>query len=416
MKFDKLKPNLQELNLNGVKKAASRVAHVRIRLSRGQWIGVIAGLVVVTVLLVILLRPRPAAVVLPVVAVEPVTTEDVNIYGDYVGRIRAQQFVEIRARVEGYLEKMLFAEGTYIRKGQTLFVIDPRVYRARVDKAKAQLNKARAQALKAKRDLDRIRPLFEQSAASQLELDNATAAYESAVADVAVGEADLTQAQMTLGYTSVQSPISGYISERNADIGTLVGPSGKSLLATVVKSDTVRVDFSMTALDYLRSKARNVNLGHRDSTRKWDPYITVTLADGSESPYRGLVDFADPQVDPQTGTFSVRAEMANPDHILLPGQFTKVRLLLDVREDAVVVPSKAIEIEKGGAYIYVVRPDSIVEKRFVETGPEWGNNIVVERGLVRGEDIVVEGYHKLQHGMKVEPVAPRRDEEAEKQQ
>lgn len=416
MKFDKLKPNLQELNLNGVKKAASRVAHVRIRLSRGQWIGVIAGLVVVTVLLVILLRPRPAAVVLPVVAVEPVTTEDVNIYGDYVGRIRAQQFVEIRARVEGYLEKMLFAEGTYIRKGQTLFVIDPRVYRARVDKAKAQLNKARAQALKAKRDLDRIRPLFEQSAASQLELDNATAAYESAVADVAVGEADLTQAQMTLGYTSVQSPISGYISERNADIGTLVGPSGKSLLATVVKSDTVRVDFSMTALDYLRSKARNVNLGHRDSTRKWDPYITVTLADGSEYPYRGLVDFADPQVDPQTGTFSVRAEMGNPDHILLPGQFTKVRLLLDVREDAVVVPSKAIEIEKGGAYIYVVRPDSIVEKRFVETGSEWGNNIVVERGLVRGEDIVVEGYHKLQHGMKVEPVAPRRDEEAEKQQ
>lgn len=416
MKFDKLKPNLQELNLNGVKKAASRVAHVRIRLSRGQWIGVIAGLVVVTVLLVILLRPRPAAVVLPVVAVEPVTTEDVNIYGDYVGRIRAQQFVEIRARVEGYLEKMLFAEGTYIRKGQTLFVIDPRVYRARVDKAKAQLNKARAQALKAKRDLDHIRPLFEQSAASQLELDNATAAYESAVADVAVGEADLTQAQMTLGYTSVQSPISGYISERNADIGTLVGPSGKSLLATVVKSDTVRVDFSMTALDYLRSKARNVNLGHRDSTRKWDPYITVTLADGSEYPYRGLVDFADPQVDPQTGTFSVRAEMANPDHILLPGQFTKVRLLLDVREDAVVVPSKAIEIEKGGAYIYVVRPDSIVEKRFVETGSEWGNNIVVERGLVRGEDIVVEGYHKLQHGMKVEPVAPRRDEEAEKQQ
>ena len=416
MKFDKLKPNLQELNLNGVKKAASRVAHVRIRLSRGQWIGVIAGLVVVTVLLVILLRPRPAAVVLPVVAVEPVTTEDVNIYGDYVGRIRAQQFVEIRARVEGYLEKMLFAEGTYIRKGQTLFVIDPRVYRARVDKAKAQLNKARAQALKAKRDLDRIRPLFEQSAASQLELDNATAAYESAVADVAVGEADLTQAQMTLGYTSVQSPISGYISERNADIGTLVGPSGKSLLATVVKSDTVRVDFSMTALDYLRSKARNVNLGHRDSTRKWDPYITVTLADGSEYPYRGLVDFADPQVDPQTGTFSVRAEMANPDHILLPGQFTKVRLLLDVREDAVVVPSKAIEIEKGGAYIYVVRPDSIVEKRFVETDSEWGNNIVVERGLVRGEDIVVEGYHKLQHGMKAEPVAPRRDEEAEKQQ
>ena len=416
MKFDKLKPNLQDLNLDSVKKAAVRASHVRLKLSRRQWVAVAAVAVAVAVLLAVLLRPRPAAVVLPVVAVEPVVTEDVNIYGDYVGRIRAQQFVEIRARVEGYLEKMLFAEGTYIKKGQTLFVIDPRVYRARVDKAKAQLNKARAQALKAKRDLDRIRPLYEQSAASQLELDNAVASYESAAADVAVGEADLTQAQMTLGYTSVQSPIAGYISERNADIGTLVGPGGKSLLATVVKSDTVRVDFSMTALDYLRSKARNVNLGHRDSTRKWDPYITVTLADGSEYPYRGLVDFADPQVDPQTGTFSVRAEMANPDHILLPGQFTKVRLLLDVREDAVVVPAKAVEIEKGGAYIYVVRPDSIVEKRFVETGPELGRNIVVERGLAQGEDIVVEGYHKLRHGMKVEPVAPRCEQENEKEQ
>ena len=412
MKFDKLKPNLQELNLNGVKKAASRVAHVRIRLSRGQWIGVIAGLVVVTVLLVILLRPRPAAVVLPVVAVEPVTTEDVNIYGDYVGRIRAQQFVEIRARVEGYLERMLFTEGTYIKKGQTLFVIDPKLYRARVNKAKAQLNKAKAQALKAQRDLERIRPLYEQNAASQLDLDNAIASYESAAADVVVCEADLTQAEMTLGYTTVQSPVSGYISERNVDIGTLVGPSGKSLLATVVKSDTVRVDFSMTALDYLRSKARNVNLGQKDTTRKWNPYITVTLADGSQYPYRGLVDFADPQVDPQTGTFSVRAEMANPDHILLPGQFTKVKLLLDVREDAVVVPTKALVIEKGGAYIYVVRPDSVVEKRFVETGPEIPDNkMVVERGLSPEERIVVEGYHKLQHGMKVEPVAPIRRED-----
>ena len=400
MKFDKLKPDLQNLNLAGVKKAASRAARVRVKLSRRQWIAIACAAIVAGVLLVVLLRPRPASVTLPVVAVEPVATEDVNIYGDYVGRIRAQQFVEIRARVEGYLEKMLFAEGTYIKKGQTLFVIDPLVYRARVDKAKAQLNKARAQALKA----------------NQLELDNAIASYESAAADVVVGEADLTQAEMTLGYTNVKSPIAGYISERNADIGTLVGPNGKSLLATVVKSDTVRVDFSMTALDYLRSKARNVNLGHRDTARKWDPYITVTLADGSEYPYRGLVDFADPQVDPQTGTFSVRAEMSNPDHILLPGQFTKVRLLLDVREDAVVVPSKAVVIEKGGAYIFVVRPDSIVEKRFIETGPEIGQNIVVERGLVSGEDIVVEGYHKLQHGMKVEPVVTRREEETENQQ
>jgi len=371
-------------------------------------------IVVAVIVLCIVLRPEQQEIVLPTVATEPVKTEDVYIYGDYVGRIRAQQFVEIRARVEGYLEKMLFEEGTYVKKGQTLFIIDPKLYRAQANRAKAQLNKARAQALKAKRDLDRIRPLYEQNAASLLDLDNAMATYESAVADVAVYEADLTQAEMTLSYTAVQSPISGYISERNADIGTLVGPGGKSLLATIVKSDTVRVDFSMTALDYLRSKDRNVNIGHRDTTRKWDPYITVTLADGSQYPYRGLVDFADPQVDPQTGTFSVRAEMPNPGQALLPGQFTQVRLLLDVHENAVVVPSKALLIEKGGAYIFVVRQDNIVEKRLVVTGPEIaGNRTVVERGLVSDERIGVEGYHKLTHGMEVEPVNTASEETQE---
>lgn len=403
MNFEKMKPDLSQLKLDKLKSAAARCPRIRLHLKHKHWISL--GLLVCAgaALTTYVLWPRPVPITLPVVEVQPVQTEDMNIYGEYVGRIRAQQFVEIRARVEGYLERMLFAEGTYVKKGQTLFIIDPRLYRARANKAKAQLNKARALETKAKRDLDRIRPLYEQNAASQLDLDNAIATYESAAADVLVCEADLTQAEMTLGYTNVESPISGYISERNADIGTLVGPGGKSLLATIVKSDTVRVDFSMTALDYLRSKARNVNIGHKDSTRNWDPYITVTLADGSQYPYRGLVDFADPQVDPKTGTFSVRAEMANPDHILLPGQFTRVKLLLDVRENAIVVPSKSLEIEKGGAYVYVVRPDSIVERRFVETGPEIGNNTIVERGLARTEYIVVEGYHKLSHGMKVDP-------------
>lgn len=404
MKFDKLKPDLQNLNLAGVKKAASRAARVRVKLSRRQWIAIACTAIVAGLLLALLLRPRPASVTLPVVAVEPVTTEDVNIYGDYVGRIRAQQFVEIRARVEGFLEKMLFEEGTYVKKGQPLFIIDPKLYEARVNKAKAQLNKDKALELKADRDLKRIRPLYEQNAASQLDLDNAIASYESATASVAMSEADLTQAETALSYTTVSSPLSGYISERSVDIGTLVGPNGKSLLATVVKSDTVRVDFSMTGLDYLKSKARNVNLGQKDSTRKWDPYITITLADNTQYPLRGLVDFADPQVDPETGTFSVRAEMANPDRILLPGQFTKVRLLLDVREDATVVPTKSVVIEKGGAYIFVIRPDSIAERRLIELGPEVNNRVIVERGVVPGEKIVVEGFHKLTHGDKVDPV------------
>lgn len=356
-----------------------------------------------------LTRKQPVQNSCPVVAVEPVKTSDVNIYGEYVGRIRAQQFVEVRARVEGYLQKMFFEEGTRIKKGQTLFVIDPSLYRARVEKARAQLNKAKAQEQKADRELKRMRPLYEQNAASQLDLDNAEAAYEGAKAEVMVAEADLKQAEMTLGYTTVTSPADGYISERSADIGTLVGPNGKSLLATIVNSDTVRVDFAMTSLEYLRSRSRNVRLGERDSNRQWDPYVTITMADGTVYPYRGMVDFASPQVNPTTGTFSVRAEMPNPDHILLPGEFTKVKLLMDVRQDAIQVPAKALDIEKGGAYVYVVRPDSVVERRFVETGPEVDNNMIVERGLAAGEWIVTEGYHKLHHGMKVAPVAPHAD-------
>lgn len=368
-------------------------------------ISVIVVIVAVIVVLLVTLRHKPQAQPLPVVETESVITEDVNIYGEYVGRIRAQQLVEVRARVEGYLESMLFEEGTYIKKGQPLFIIDPTIYRANMMKAKANLNKAKAAEEKAKRDLERIRPLYEQNAASRLDLDNAVAAYETAKADVVVGEAELSLAQQTLSYTTVTSPISGYISERNADIGTLVGPGGKSLLATVVNSDTVRIDFSMTSLEYLKSRSRNVNLGQRDESRTWDPYVTITMADGSVYPYRGLVDFADPKVDPKTGTFSVRAEMKNPEHALLPGEFTRVKLLLDVREDAIAVPSRAVEVEKGGAYVYVVRPDSIVERRFIETGPELDNTIVVERGLDAGENIIVEGYHKVKNGMKVAPVS-----------
>lgn len=339
--------------------------------------------------------------ILPVVSTEIVQRDEVEIYGEYVGRVRAHKSVEVRARVEGYLEKMLFEEGTQVKKNQVLFIINPDQYKAKVDKARAQLKKDEAQAMKAKRDLERIRPLYSQNAASQLDLDNAVAAYETATASVAMSKADLAQAELELGFTTVRAPISGHISESQVDLGTLVGPGAKSLLATIVESDTVRIDFSMTALDYLKSKERNVDLGQQDKSRSWQPYVTITLADNTVYLHKGMVDFAEPEVDPKTGTFSVRAQMPNPEREILPGQFTKVKVLLDVRENATVVPSKAIIIEKGGAYIYVLRNDSTVEKRFIELGPELENRMVVERGLMPGEEIVSEGFHKLSPGMKV---------------
>ena len=372
-----------------------------VKLGKKAIFGIIAAAVLAAGAFVFFLRPKHVEEILPIVGVDTVRTRNVEIYGEFPGKIRAQQFVEVRARVEGYLENMMFAEGTYVKKDQVLFIIDPKQYKAQVDRAEAMVTKNKAIALKAERDLARIRPLYEQKAASQLDLDNAIAAYESAKADVQVSEANLTEARLALSYTTVRSPISGYISERHVDIGTLVGPGAQSLLANVVKSDTVLVEFKMTDLDYQKSKARNVNLGQKDTSRHWDPFVTITMADKSQYKYKGLVDFADPLVDAKSGTFSVRAEMPNPDRELLPGQFTNVRVLLDVRENAVAVPTKAITIEKSGSFIYVVKTDASVEKRFIQTGPEVENTTIVERGLNPNEIIVVEGQHKLSHGTKV---------------
>ena len=199
--------------------AASRIKKIR-KWPKWAWFVVLGVIVAGAAAWFILTWPEPPKPDYPIVEAQPVVIDDVEIYGEYAGKISAQQFVEIRARVEGYLEKMLFEEGTYIKKDQVLFIIDPKPYKAN----------------------------FEQNAASRLDLDNAIASYESAKAEVVMSEADLTQAEIALGYTTVRSPISGFISERNVDLGTLVGPGGKSLLATMVKSDTVQVNFSMTSL------------------------------------------------------------------------------------------------------------------------------------------------------------------------
>lgn len=346
---------------------------------------------------------KKTEVELPIVEISPVQTEDIKIYGDYVGLIRAGSSVEIHARVEGFLDKFTFNEGKRVQAGEPLFYIDNRLYKAKVEKAIAQLQKDSAQLAKADRDMRRLKPLYEQNAASQLDLDNAIAAYNMAKANLGMGRADLEQAKIELGHTIVRSPFDGYISERRVDVGSLVGKAGATWLATVVKRDTVLVDFKLTALDYLKTQRRNVHLGEQDSTRSWQPTVDVTLADNSIYSEKGIVDFASPQVDPKTGTFGVRAELPNPNQILLPGQFTRVKLLLDVLENSVVVPRKSLIIEKGGAYVYVIMPDSIAEKRFVEIGTEQSNSVVIVRGLSSSENIVTEGYQKLVPGQKVIP-------------
>ena len=352
-------------------------------------------------------RPVQSSVSIPEVEVAEVDTASVNVYGEYAGNIRARQSVEVTARVEGVLEKMLFKEGSYVTKGQTLFVIDPKLYQARVDRSQAQLDRAKALLDKARRDLNRIRPLYTQKAASQLDLDNAEAAVECAEADVEICKVDLLESKITLGYTRVVAPISGYISERMVDVGALVGPGGRSLLATIVRSDTVLVDFQMTSLEYLKSKDRNVNIMCEDGSVCFDKLpssVYISLADGSEYPYTGLVDFADPVVDTETGTFTVRAEMPNPEGCLLPGETTKVKVLIDVLKGAMTVPVVAVRSEGSDKHVFVVSSDGIVEKRQVSVGEIVGKRIVVTAGLKVGERVAVDKFDLLSNGIVVNPV------------
>lgn len=262
--------------------------------------------------------------------------DSVEALGVYEGRIHPQHAVEVRARVEGYLARIVQKDGSYIQSGQTLFVIDPTKYQAQYNKALAQFNKAKAIAVKAKRDLDRIRPLYEANAASQLDLDNAVAAYEGATADVAVCEADLTQAQLTLDNTVVKSPVEGYVTQSNSDIGTLVGPSAQSLLATVVKIDTMRVDFSMSSSEF--RKCREFCIA--ETTEGMRIVASIINARGKHYPYKGYVDFSDPRVDPKTGIFTLFAEIPNPDHLLQNGELITVRL------EANCCPPDSVSIKK----------------------------------------------------------------------
>ncbi len=335
----------------------------------------------------------------PVVEVEQITPENVSVYGEYPGRIRAAQTFEIHARVDGYLDNMFVHNGSSVRRGQTLFVIDPRLYKANADKARAQLSSAKAQELKTRRDLERIRPLFEKNAASQLDLDNAEAAYESAKADVAICEADLVTAETSLANTKVTAPVTGEIYCNVADIGSMVGPSGKSLLATIVRDDTVSIDFTMTARDYFNAKSQIICAGARDSVRCLDSFVTITLSDGSEYPYKAKVNFAAPTINPETGDFTLSAEMPNPQRKLMPGEVTRVNVLVTARNEACLIPVSAVKTENDSTFAYVLGNDNVISRRHIITGPVSGNRIIVEKGLAEGETIVVKPTDRIVDGM-----------------
>lgn len=360
------------------------------------------------------IKPTP-----PQVIVKKVKQQTVPVYGSYIGVTRASLDVEVRARVTGYVERVEFVEGSWIEAGQLLYLIDDKPYIAKRKQVLAQLEKDKAAYDKAKRDVIRLKPLYEQDAASQLDYDTAVSIKEQAKASVMSSQANLDEVDLELSYTKIKAPISGMVGGSQADIGALVGSGGISLLTTVQQIDPIYVNFHMSSLDYLNARRGMDTLLEKkkaeEQGKALEGFVRITLADDSEYKYWGDVSFTDPKVNPKTGTFKVRAVLPNPDSELLPGQYTSARIRLSEFTDSVVIEEEAVRVEQGGLYVMVVMPDNTVEHRFVMVKHYGEDGLVIDSGLHAGEKIIIEGQHRARHGQLVEPIT-KAEYEAQQQE
>ncbi|QFU77378.1 efflux RND transporter periplasmic adaptor subunit [Halioglobus maricola] len=342
------------------------------------------------------------------VVVVDVARESVTLFGNYVGQTHASKQVEVNPRVDGFLEEISFVEGSVVESRQMLYRIDEAPYQASLDRHQATATSRAAALAKSRRDLARIQPLFEEDAASQLDLDDAIAAVQQGEAAVKEAEADLRTAELQLEYTQLRAPIDGVIGESDVDVGALIQAGNPDPLTTIQQVDPIHVYFSMSALDYLNAR-RRVHSRYQEQKieregKALEGTVTITLPDDSIYRYKGTVAFTDPQVNPQTGTFAVRAVVPNPDRELLPGQYTRVRWPLEERIDALLIPEEAILIEQGGVYVYVVLPNNRVERRLIFVGPTVEGRIIVDKGLAADEKIIIHGINKVLHGSLASPM------------
>jgi membrane fusion protein (multidrug efflux system) len=342
--------------------------------------------------------PPPAAAPPPEVYVTPVVQKDVPVYLDLVGQAAGSQDVEIRARVEGFLETVNFREGSFVHKGELLYQIDPKPLEAALLEAKADQARAEATFEKTNNDVVRYTPLAAQQAVSRQELDNAVSARQAARAQVEAAKASVTQATLNLGYTRVYSPINGLVGITEVKPGNLVGKGSPTLLTTVSQIDPIFFNVSMTEADYLRvAKARAERIGQQPKVEG----IELTLADGSVHPDKGKVNSIGRAVDPTTGTLGVQLVFPNPQFVLRPGQYGRVRVLLETKPLAMLVPQRAVQELQNLHSVAVVGADKKIEFHNVTVGPRVDADWVIESGVNPGDKIVAEGLQALRDGIEV---------------
>jgi len=335
------------------------------------------------------------------VLVAPVIQQDVPIYMEAIGQTRGSLEVEIRARVEGYLESIDYREGSWVHKGQLLYVIDEQPFIADLARARANLASAQAAVSKADRDVARYRPLAEEDAISRQELDNAVSSQEAARAQFDAAAATVRNAELNLGYCRITAPLSGVIGISQVSVGNLVGRGQSTLLTTVSAVDPIWVRFSIPEADYLRFAERAETLKVRPGSVRRN--IQLVLADGSVYAERGSIRATERVMDPATGSLTLEAEFPNRRRLLMPGQYARVRGLVERRPGALLVPQRAVTELQGTYFVTVVKGDDTVDQKPVRPSQRLGTYWVIDQGLAPGERVVVEGQMRLRPGMKVAP-------------
>jgi len=335
----------------------------------------------------------------PAVSVVTVAPADVAVSAEFVGQTQSSHLVNIQARVSGFLEKRMYTEGALVKEGQVLFQMDPKPFQAQLSQARAALAQAEAAKETARLNLERTRPLTALNALSQKDLDDATGQFQSAAAAVEQAMAEVETAELNLSYTTITTPVTGVSSSAKQTDGTYIGMQN-SLLTTVASISPMWVNFSLSENQmqtYRDQSARGLLRMPEDSRYT----LEIVLVDGSVYPHTAQITFAEPSFNASTGTFLIRGSVANPEGILHPNQYVRVRVKGAIRPNAILVPQRAVQQGSQGHFVWVVGTDGKAERRPVTVGDWYGEDWFISEGLKAGDRVVVDGGLTLRPGTPV---------------
>jgi membrane fusion protein (multidrug efflux system) len=342
-------------------------------------------------------KPEAVAAPPPIVEVIEITTSEVPLTATLIGQLDSPQNVEVRARVEGFVDKMPFTEGVEVKQGETLFELDKKPFLEKLAAATGALGEANAALNKYQKDVARLEPLVGRKAIPQQDLDNALASVDVGQAGVITAQARVESAQLDLGYCEVKAPITGLIGATQVAIGELVGKGEPTLLATISTLDPIWFYCNVSEVEYIKAEEKSRAIGRDIANLP----LSLILAGGIEHPDQGRFVFIDRAVDVKTGTLRIRAEFPNKKKLLRPGMFARVRVDLGTRKDSLEVPERALVELQGKSFLWVVSADGKANQRSVKVGEQNGSNFVILEGINPGERVIVEGLQKAREGAPV---------------